>query len=184
MATDIDSPTTESLQDTRSALHGAVVSVIAGLAAAWIVAGSAGLFAHPLRRILTLLALGACFFACQHLIQWSRLRIYGILAASVASVCLVSSPLPQVGVFAGALMLAVLASLNTGRARSVLLIGAGAIAVFGVYRTAYVSIPWLWHLSNSLSYGLGRGVGLVTTRPMHLGPTFAGFDNLVLMGAL
>jgi len=40
-----------------------LVAVIASLVAAWIAAGSTGLLAHPLRRALTLVALGVAVFA-------------------------------------------------------------------------------------------------------------------------
>ena len=49
--------------ESTSAEMGSVISVIASLAAAWIAAGSTGLLGHPLRRALTLSALGVVIFA-------------------------------------------------------------------------------------------------------------------------
>ena len=48
-----------------------VLSALAGLAAAWIAAGSTGLLGHPLRHVLTWLAVGACaLLGCAGAARW------------------------------------------------------------------------------------------------------------------
>ena len=161
-----------------------LVAAIAGLAAAWIAAGSTGLLAHPLRRAVTLTALGVAIFA-QHPFPWRpRTNLLAILASVSLATYMIASSLPVANVMGVSLVLASLAFTSHGQARRMLRISSVAVAVFGLYRLACTSIPWVWLTSDFLGRNLGNVVGLVTRQSLHVGATFAGLDFLVLMTVL
>lgn len=169
-----------------------MVAVLAGLAAAWIAAGSAGLLAHPLRRLLTLLVLGLAVIL-QHPLTLQR-RPWLLGAVVALAVIMVSSPCAPLNVLAVAIVLAALAWTAEAHARLALTTACVAVAVFGLYRMAYTSIPWAWLAADSAGRFLGHLVDPMLHlqsgdhRPaalstLHVGATFAGLDYLVLMGA-
>ncbi len=167
-----------------SAELGSIVAAIAGLAAAWIAAGSTGLLAHPLRRALTLTALGVAIFA-QRPFPWRpRTSLLAVLAAVGLATYMIASSLPAVNVMGVSLVLAALAFTSSGQAKKMLRIFSVATAVFGLYRAACTSIPLVWSTSDLLGRALGNVGGLVTQQPVYIGATFAGLDFLVLMSVL
>ncbi len=161
-----------------------VVAAIAGLAAAWIAAGSTGLLAHPLRRALTLAALGVAVLA-QRPFPW-RLRtgLLAVLPAVGLATYMIASSLPVVNVMGVSLVLASLAFTSRGQTKKMLRILSIATAVFGIYRAACTCIPLVWSVSDLLGRTLGNLGGLITHQPLSIGATFAGLDFLVLMGAV
>ncbi|MHC4511025.1 MAG: hypothetical protein ACYTAO_19065, partial [Planctomycetota bacterium] len=162
----------------------AMVAAIAGLAAAWIAAGSTGLLAHPLRRALTLVALGVAIFA-QRPFPWRpRTNLLAVLAAVGLAAYMIASSLPAVNVMSVSLVLAALAFTSSGQAKRMLRIFSIATAVFGLYRAVCTSIPLVWSTSDLLGRALGNVGGLVTQQSMYVGATFAGLDFLVLMSVL
>ncbi|MHC4684326.1 MAG: DUF4350 domain-containing protein [Planctomycetota bacterium] len=162
----------------------ALVAAIAGLAAAWIAAASTGLLAHPLRRALTLAALGVAIFA-QRPFPWRpRTGLLAVLAAVGLATYMIASSLPVVNVMGVSLVLASLAFTSSGQVKKMLRILSVATAVFGLYRAACTCIPLVWSVSDLIGRTLGNLGGLVTHQPLCVGATFAGLDFLVLMSVV
>ena len=163
---------------------GPVVSVIAGLAAAWIAAGSTGLLAHPLRRVLTLLALGVAIVV-QNPFPWRKKKdIIAMLAIVSLAILLIASSLPVVNIMGVSLIMVSLAFKSHGQAKRILHISASAIVIFGIYRMACTCIPLVWSLTDGLGRIIGNLGGLVSHQPLYVGATFAGLDFLILMSVL
>jgi len=161
-----------------------LVAAIAGLAAAWIAAGSTGLLAHPLRRTLTLAALGVVICA-QRPFPWrQRTGIVAMLATVGLAIYMIASSLPVINVMGVSLVLASLAFKSRGQAKKMLRILSVAVVVFGLYRMACTCIPLVWSMSDLLGRTIGNIGGLVTHQPLYVGATFAGLDFLVLMSVL
>jgi len=163
----------------------AIVAALAGLTAAWVAVGSAGLFAHPLRR-----AFAALFLAIAVL---ARRPVWGIRGKSAlpllalalgAAACMIALPAPAANTMAAAVILAFLAFVSAGRSRDILLASSATVAVFGAYRFAVTSIPWLWLAADFLGRILGNVAGWIAGRPLWVGSAFAGLDFLILMGVL
>ena len=164
---------------------GGVVAALAGLSAAWIAAGSTGLLAHPLRRALILLFLGLALVVQSPIAKAGlRSRLVLFLLAVGAAAYMVTLPLAAANIMAAGVILGFLAFAATGHRRDILLASATAIVVFGLYRFAVTSVPWLWLAADSAGGGLGKMAGQITGRPVWVGATFAGLDFLVLTGAL
>ena len=161
----------------------AVVAALAGMAAAWVAAGSTGLLAHPLRHALTWLALVVLLAA-----GWPGQRKWkGLLELAVAVVVAAAMSVPATevsNVLAVTLLLAMLARLTRGVDRRVLLVTSLATAVLGVYRLACTSIPTVWSITDLAGRALGRMAEAIWQRPLWVGATFGGLDFLVLMAAL
>lgn len=160
----------------------AVVIVVAGMAGAWIAAGSVGLVAEGLRHALVWLALGTAVVAGWPgregaLRDWLTLGV-GLLAGLVMT----SLADPAINVLAVAVVLAVLVRspyLLHGR---LVLLTALAVAVFGIYRAAYAAIPAVWLAANGLGGALGSLGAAAADQELHVGATFGGVDFLVLTG--
>ena len=167
---------------------GAVVAVIAGLAAAWIAAGSTGLLAHPLRRALTLTALGVVIFAQRPFPKRTKTGLATTLAtiglAIYIAIYMIASSLPAINVMGVSLVLASLAFISSGQTKKILHITSIATAAFGLYRMACTSIPLVWSTSDLLGRTIGNIGGLVTHQSLYVGATFAGLDFLVLITIL
>ena len=164
-----------------SAEPGPIVAAIASLAAAWIVAGSTGLLAHPLRRALTLTALGVAIFA-QHPFPWrGRKNLLAFLVTVGLAIYMISSSLPAINVMGVSVVLASLAFKSSGQAKKMLSITSIAVLVFGIYRMACTSIPLIWTTADLLGRTIGNLGGYVSHQSMNVGSTFAGLDFLVLM---
>ena len=161
-----------------------LVAAIAGLTAVWIAAGSTGLLAHPLRRMLTLTALGVAICA-QRPFPWrQRTGIVAMLATVGLTIYMIASPLPVINVMGVSLVLASLAFKSHGQAKKILRILSVAAVVFGLYRMACTCIPLVWSMSDLLGRTIGNVGGLVTHQSLYVGATFAGLDFLVLMSVL
>jgi len=161
----------------------AVVAALAGMAAAWLAAGSTGLLTPPLRHGLSWIGLAVAVIASWPPRQTWKERLILVAALAVA----VGMTVPATGVcnvLAACLVLAMLARANRGLDRRILLITALAAAVLGVWLLACTSIPTVWSMADALGRALGRLAGLVSGRPLWVGSTFAGLDFLVLMTAI
>jgi hypothetical protein len=161
-----------------------VVAATAGLAAAWTAAGSVGLLAHPLERVLTLGLLALAILVLPFGLRWTRSLLLGTVVIAVIAVLMVASSLPAVRLSSTALILVSLAFFCRGRDRAVLLSAAVGVAVLALYRTAYTTIPLVWVAADWLGQELGRLAGLLSSRRLNVGATFAGLDYLVVMLAL
>ncbi len=159
---------------------GVVLSVVLLLAAAWIAAGSVGLMAHPLRRILAgLLLLAGVIVPLpggfgSTTIRW--LLTWGIVAAGG----LLSAPLAAVNALAPALVLAALAATRPPDRRSEWVAGAQAVLVFALYQFCVTLVPWGWMAADRVARGLGWAVSVLSPWPLEVGRTYAGLDYLVL----
>lgn len=158
-----------------------MVAAIAGLTAAWVAAGSAGLLAHPLTRGLALGLLAAAILVLPFPAERTGKLLVGMAMVSVLAVLMIASSLPVVDISGAALVLAFLAPFFSSRDRSVLLSAAIGVAVLALYRTAYTTIPLVWMAADAFAQGLGRLAGVVSSRPLNVGVTFAGLDYLVVM---
>jgi len=162
-----------------------VVAALAGLVAAWVAAGSAGLLAHPLRRALTLL-----FLIVAVLVQWPirGIRPRAVLALLPlvlgTAVGMVALSPPAANTMAVAVVLAFLAFVSAGRSKDVLLASSAAVAVFGIYRFSVTAVPWLWLAADFAGRSLGATTGWITGRPLWVGSAFAGLDFLILTSAV
>jgi len=163
----------------------AVVTIAAGLIAAWVAAGSTGLLAHPLRRAIALLFLAVAILA-HHPLRGAgrRMPLWLPAVTFAAAVYMVTFSSPVANTMAVAVVLAYLAFVSTGPRRDILQAGCVAVAIFGVYRFAVMSVPWFWLGADRVANSLGNVAGGITGRPLWVGPTFAGLDFLVLMGVL
>ena len=160
-----------------------VVAALAGMAGAWVAAGSTGLLAHPFRHALTWVALAVAVTS-----GWPRRDRSGRTVATTAGAVVVAllmtvtaHPVPNV--MAVALVLAALAWVQEGLGKRVLLATALAVTVLAVYRLAYLSIPTVWLAADAAGRGLGSLAGELSGRPLWVGATFGGIDFLVLMAA-
>jgi hypothetical protein len=164
---------------------GTVIAALACLAAAWIAAGSVGLLAHPLQRALTVVLLGVAVMAQRPLPGIGvKAGLPLLLLAFSAAACMITLPLASANVMAVAVILAFLAFASSGQRRDIFLATAAAVAVFGVYRFAVTSAPWLWLAADRAGKVLGDAASAVTGRPLWTGATFAGLDFLILTGVL
>ena len=160
-----------------------VIAALAGMAAAWLAAGSTGLLAHGLRRALTWLAVGTALAAVWPAgrLAWQRRGILlGGLIAFLAMTASASAPVNVMGV--AAFLAAVAAAAQEGE-RPPLLLASFAVMALALYRHLLTSVPMLWLAADAVGGALGRLAGGVTGRPLSVGATFAGLDFLVLMAA-
>jgi hypothetical protein len=180
----IDSATCVHPRATEGAVA-AVGAAVAGLAAAWVAAGSVGLLAHPLRRAIALTFLLAAILVPRPL-QGHKPKTGLLLLLLVLGVAafMVTLPSPPVNALAAAVVLAFLAYTSAGQRRDILLASAVAVVVFGVYRAAVTSVPWLWLAADSLSRALGAAAGWIAGRDLWVGSAFAGLDFLILTAVL
>ena len=162
----------------------AIAAALAGMAAAWIAAGSTGLLAHPLRHALTWPALGLVVVAAWPGRPQSVKDRVILLATLVAALLMTALATPVGNVAAVALVLAILARANGGSGGRLLLITALATLLLALFLLASASIPTAWSLADASGRALGRVAGRISGRPLSVGATFGGVDFLVLMAAL
>ena len=106
------------------------------MAGAWIAAGSVGLVAGPLQRVLVWIALGTAAVAGLGQRKSTPLSWLLLTLAIAIGLVMTASTLPAAGVLAVALVTAVLAHGQDGLARRVITLAAMAIAVGGLFQVA------------------------------------------------
>jgi hypothetical protein len=185
-------------EPSRPSLAGARLAALAGLAGAWLAAGSTGLLGYALRRGLTWLAIGGVV-----LLGWKkkgtstfsgsgpsgpspkrwipRLPVFCLVAAVLAAIVMIATDLPPVHVLAVALVLVATAQGHSEDRRKTILLAAEAVTILGVYRVAYTSIGWFWLFCDSVGTALGSVAGSITGHPLWVGATLGGLDFLVVM---
>ncbi|MFW6108031.1 MAG: hypothetical protein ACOC70_02405, partial [bacterium] len=174
---------------------GVVVAAALGLLAGWTAAGSPGLLAHALRRIIVWTLLGGVLLGGWRLRGRGGLGLAALVACIVAAVVMVAAELPVVNVLAVVVVLGLMALVRVGPDRRALLLACTAVAILALYRHALTSIPFVWLASDALGRALGIvGAGFLnglTNLLTHgagyrvwLGASFAGLDVLVVMVAL
>ncbi len=171
-------------QAAKTAAFGPIVAALVSLAAAWIAAGSTGLLAHPLRRMLTLVALGIALLTpgISGSRLWRRIVLTPLIACAAGY--LVALAAPAANIMAVTLVLAFLAIVSDRRNKDILRAAAVAVTVLGLYSLARTSIPWVWLGADLVGRGLASLVGMVTRQPTRVGATFAGLDCLIVMTVL
>lgn len=165
---------------------GLAVGAAAVVAAAWLAAGSGGFLAEPLREIATWIALGVFFVVNMprgENAAWRCVPVAAVLVFLLAVKAAFGSP-GVTNVFGVALFAAATAMGNAGVRRKAIGAMAAAVAVFGVYRFAVVTIPSVWHMASAIGQASGNLAGRLSGERLHVGATFGGVDFLVLMGAL
>jgi hypothetical protein len=178
-------PTRADPTDARSAPSArALVAALAGMAAAWLAAGSTGLLAHPLRHGLTWVALGIALVAAWPKSPRSWKEHVALAVAVIVAVAMSVPAGSVVNVLAVVLVLAMLARAGAGQDRRLLLVTAFAAAVLAVWGLAQTSIPTAWSLADRLGWALGKSAERISGKPLWVGATFGGLDFLVLMAAL
>ncbi len=160
-----------------------VVVALAGLAGAWIAAGSTGLLGNPLRHAMIWISLGTAIIAAWRPALSIR-RIIILLAGVAIAIVMTISVLPVVNVMAVTLVLTTIAISQSGVDKRVILLTAIATMIFGIYKLVSTSIPLVWLVADWLGGLIGRIAGDITGEPLWVGATFAGIDFLVLMVAL
>ena len=168
--------------DVAQRLHWpAVVTVLAGLAAAWIAAGATGLLANPLRGALTWSAMAAALLAGRIFKDRSPLAILILLAGAAVAAVMSVWLAPPVRVLGVAVLLGVLSAGRTDAGQKAIAASALAVGALGVWRLACASIPMLWLAADRAGGLMGSAAGLVTGKPLWVGATFGGLDFLVAM---
>ena len=162
---------------------GAVVAVVASLAAAWIAAGSVGLLGHGLRHALTWLAVGVAIVAAFPSRGSLAARAAGVVGAVVLVILTTPSIIPAVNVMGVAAAVAILAMFADGVAGRTLRVAAGAVGVFAVFRLAAQATPIVWSWADGLGRLMGWAAGKLTGHELSVGVTFGGVDLVVLTGA-
>jgi hypothetical protein len=162
----------------------AIVMLVAGVAAAWFAAGSAGLLTHSLQHALTWLTLVVAIVAAwpedvRRFGTWAVLAVGVVLGAIFTALAI-----PAVNVLAVAVVLASIAQIHRGLTARVALIAAIGVTVLACYRFAYTSIPSVWLAADGLGWVLGRAAGWLAGSPLDVGATFGGIDFLVLTVAI
>ena len=183
LAADQDAATSQhSRVKPASGDRGRFASLLCGLTAAWIAAGSTGLLGHTLRHALALFFLAAAFLLGlpSGPRRWTWRNVLGLGGIAAAALALLGSPHPPVNVMAVALVLASLAWLRSDGEQTPFLVASVSVLVLGLYRFAVTSIPWLWSLSDQLGAGLSSGAGFIERQPLRAGATYGGIDFLVL----
>ncbi|NQT12255.1 MAG: hypothetical protein HQ582_05880, partial [Planctomycetes bacterium] len=160
-----------------------VAAALAGMAAAWLAAGSTGLLAHPLRHGLTWVALAVAVLGA-----WPR-RPSGkerwLLAGSLVVAAAMIAPVFAVyNVLGVSLVLALLARTTRRSDRRLLLVVAQAACVLAVYLLARTSIATVWSMADALGGALGLLASRFSRETLSVGASFAGLDFLVLMAAV
>ena len=143
-----------------------VVAALAGMAAAWIAAGSAGMLAYPMRHALCWLALAVSIVAVWSARPGGWRELLGTAVAGLAAVIMSASDLAVVNVMGVVVVLAVLAWVQDGIGGRVLSITAFAAASLGVFRLGCDSIPTVWLAADGSGYLLGRLAGVILGKPL------------------
>ncbi len=162
----------------------ATLLVAAGVAGAWIAAGSSGLLAHSLRHALTCLILGVGVVTGwpSHLKEWRNWTIFagGIAIALVMAV----SPWEVINILAVVIILATLAQLRGGLDGQAIFITALAVLCFAIAHFLLCIYPSFWIVGDHIGQALGWLAGKMTGRRLSVGATFGGVDFLLLMSFL
>lgn len=162
---------------------GIAVAVLCAIAASWTGAGSLGLMAHPLRRVLMWILLAACVAGGVSTARWTPWRRLSLVSSLVVGVAATAWMEHAVNVMAVPLILCALMATQLDVNRRVVRCAAVATTVFALHRLLLLSVPSYWYLAGGVGRYAALVVGWVTGRPMQVAITFGGVDFLVLMTA-
>ena len=161
-----------------------VVAAVAVVTAAWIAAGSTGVMADPLRRVLTWIALVVAISAGSPGPRTNWKKVVGLAAAVLAALLMTAAGQAEVQILAVALVGAGIAWVQPGLPGRVVLLGTSAASVLAVFRIAAGAVPTLWLAADGLAALLGGSAGAVAGQPLEVGATYGGVDFLVVMAVL
>jgi hypothetical protein len=172
--------------DEQKAATSRSLGLAAALLSAWTASGSVGLMAHSLRGAIawTLLAAAAVFLWPKS--TRSLAAVFAWLGGLVVGCILLATGNRLVQVLAPAPLSAALA-LCPGASRTVrrqLAAVAAAIAVLGLFRFTYLSVPWFWMAADRIATAIGILGARLFAQRLSVGITFAGLDFLVPMLAI
>jgi hypothetical protein len=175
-----DAPTAREERVSASA----TVVVAAGLAAAWIAAGSSGHLAEPLQHVLTVLTLAIGIvagwpFAAGFANDWIVLVFGAVIGIAMALV-----PNEVVNVLAVVIVFSTLSGVRGGVDGRAMRVAAQAVLGFAALHLVFAACPNFWLVGDGLGRSLGRAAETVTRQPLLVGSTFAGVDFLLLMSML
>ncbi|GEM_PF-2256913 len=94
----------------------------------------------------------------------------------------ISTNLSHVAVFALALVVIGFAALLSDITREILTIVAATLTIFGGYRLALAAVPFAWFIVDGLSEKASTLTSFLTGTAVALGPSFAGWDILLVSG--
>ena len=160
---------------------GPSVAAVLGLAAAWIAAGSAGLFGDPYRRGLAWALSGAVLVAAWPKPERTKAFLGAVAIGLLMAVPMLASGLRPVNVLAVVVLVAAAAQGQSGASKTVLQWSAEAIGLLALYRVACTSIPLVWLAADGVAGAMGQIAGTLTRYPLWVGPTYAGIDLLIPM---
>ncbi len=161
-----------------------VVAAVAIVAAASIAAGSVGLLADPLRRVLMWVALLVALGAGAPPAGAGRRGRLVLAAAVLLALVMTAARQPEVHILAVALLGAALGWIHADVPRRVLMLAAQAVAVLAVVRIAMGAVSWLWVAADALMGALGQFAGMLAGEPLDVGVTYGGFDYLVIAAVI
>ncbi|MDY0164945.1 MAG: hypothetical protein RBS80_00290 [Thermoguttaceae bacterium] len=161
-----------------------VVVAVAIVVAAWIAAGSTGVLADPLRRVLTWVALTVALGAGAPRPSAGWQKGIALAAAVLVGLLMTAAPQPEAQVLAVALVGAAIAWCHRDLPRRVVLLGALAAAVLAIARIAIGAVPVLWLAADGLADGIGRLAGALAGEPLTVGSTYAGLDFLLVVAVM
>lgn len=162
----------------------AIVTVIAGIIAAWISADSTGFLGYPLRHALTGIALGVAILSALPLPGFTPKKCAILAVSIVVALAFNASLLPTVNILGVVIILATLAYLHDGLVSRAITLSAWSVLVLALFHSLAASIPFVWHLANTIGWSFGKIAGGFTGQPLNVGATFGGVDFLVLMISL
>ena len=177
-------PGAQGTPGDRPSLH-AIIATVAFVCAAWILSGGCGLLARPLAAGLTWCALVVAGFAISPK-RGSTLRTWATFALGLLVAIVATASSSEVVRLSGlAVSAAILSTLGRDAiSQRTVRLAAQAVAVLALYRFALTSIPAVWHLAESIAGILSNSASAFWSRPVSVGPTFAGLDHLVAMSVL
>ncbi|MCC6126229.1 MAG: hypothetical protein IT426_14820 [Pirellulales bacterium] len=169
------------IPDENRVSTSATLIVAAGVAAAWVAAGSSGVIAHSLRHVVTCIVLGAAAVAGwpTQAKEWKSWVIFagGIVVAIIMAVV----PLEAVNILSVVIILSALAQLRGGLDGRAFLLAAQAVFCFTICHFLYSVCPRFWLAGDYLGQACGWLAGKITGQALSVGATFAGVDFLLLM---
>ena len=155
------------------------------LASAWLAAGSVGLVGTALLRTLSWTALAAAVILLRpprRALAWLAV-IVAVLVGLPFVISAETFSLPGYDILLATAVASVLASARCGTDRRAIVAAALAVAALAVFRIGCDCIPMLWHVADSMGYGLGTLAAASCGRELWVGSTFGGVDFLVAMAA-
>jgi hypothetical protein len=156
--------------------------ILCGMAAAWVVIGSTGLLAHPLRKSLTLLLLLIAFIIRSPAGEWGKKQLLVLLIGMAITLALLASPDQTINLSAVMVFFSLFLIDEGKRSESIgrLDLLVKAIFILIIYRVLLFTIPLVWYPAQLLARLLGGMAGFISGSALWPGPTFAGLDFLVL----